>query len=259
MKVRETRGNIKYPAAVLWLLFALYFTTKWKKEPTWVEYAFWKVCGLYSIQANGIAFLSVVECCCLNDLFINQSEPDLLLEALFYTWRGLYCTIVGSWIHFKSFCFFLTTCNTQAFKSLNIKICNIYKNNSFFKTIFTDYRLTRTGITANWLCKHYGTCYSVCSCVCFCLHTVESDFWFMFECVITTDYGIQCCADRVEGAGRTGSQRDNELISSSPTLILRWTCYAACCLESHILLYLHFSPPHGFEWLWSPRSKSLFL
>lgn len=45
--------------------------------------------------------------------------------------------------------------------------------------------------------------------------------------VITTDYGKLYCTDRVEGAGRMGRERDNELISSSPTLILRWTCSAA--------------------------------
>lgn len=100
----------------------------------------------------------------------------------------------------------------------------------------------------------------------FCLHTVQSAF--VFDYVITTDYGILYCADRaneekkVEGAGRMGRPRVIELISSSPTLILRWTRYAAWwhvvwkAISSAICVSL--LPMVGMT-LWWPRSKSLFF
>lgn len=101
----------------------------------------------------------------------------------------------------------------------------------------------------------------------FCLHIVESAFGFVYECVITTDYGILYCTDRVnkekmgEGAGRMGRQRENELISSSPTVLLRWTCCAAWwhvvwkAISSAICVSLL---PMVRVTLWLPGSKSLF-
>lgn len=102
---------------------------------------------------------------------------------------------------------------------------NIYKNNFFFYlqiTLLYELDLLQTG-------THFGSCYLVCSsCVWFCLHTVESAFGFVLECVITADYGILYCTERVnEGKKRGRAQGgwadkgENELISSSPPALLR--------------------------------------
>lgn len=50
----------------------------------------------------------------------------------------------------------------------------------------------------------------MCSCVWFCLHTVESAFRFVFECVITTDCGILYCTDRVNGGGKKRGRAHGE-------------------------------------------------
>lgn len=62
---------------------------------------------------------------------------------------------------------------------------------------------------AKWPCKQFGSCYLVCSCVRFCLHSVESAFGFVFECVITTDCGIQYCTERVNEEKKGGGCRED--------------------------------------------------
>lgn len=87
----------------------------------------------------------------------------------------------------------------------------INKNNFFLITYRLHSYMNRTYCK---LCKHFGSCFLVCSsCVWFCLHTVESAFGFVLECVITADYGILYCTERVnegkkkgEGARRMGWQ-----------------------------------------------------
>lgn len=105
----------------------------------------------------------------------------------------------------------------------------------------------------------------MCSCLWFCLHSVESAFGFIFEHVLTTDYGTLYCTERVndgkkgEGAGRIGSDTQRKwtccLLPSSPQMNLL-CCLMTCCLEPLLLLFAFLSPP-WLEWLCGNQDQSL--
>lgn len=155
---------------------------------------------------------SLLECCCLIDLLKNQYEPDPSVNSIVLYMKGLVLYDCGVSVSVQAYSVCFGFCNhTRSMRATLILLLTFTKTNAFslYRLNSHDADLWQTDWTQ--MCKHSGTRYLTYSCLWFCLRTVESAFGFIFEHVLTTEYGTLYCAERVnegkkkgEGAGRMG-------------------------------------------------------